>query len=146
MMRTLLTTVALLAPLCCSSAGLAQEEEGAAFDPSPFLSSMIALRGAAVTCDPFVANSPGQRTAAVPEFFSTLKQTLPELVDAETQASLNRFVGSQAAVLCRDKLQAAYTNYGAQVRIYAERKPEDWPEPPEISSAAWCSSEHCLEF
>ncbi|SEP96995.1 hypothetical protein SAMN05428969_1341 [Devosia sp. YR412] len=141
------TLFAIAAPLLClSSFAAAQEPAAPAYDPAPFLSSMVALRTAAVTCEPFVAASPATRTAAIPAFFKTLNQDLPDLVDGETQKSLNIFVGAQAAQLCRDKLDAAYAAYGAQSAIYLNSKPADWPDPPEISNAPWCSSEYCLEF
>jgi hypothetical protein len=140
-----ITVLALLLILPSFSVA-ASGQDASEYDPSPFLSSMIALRGAAVTCDPFVGNSPAQRTEAVTEFFSTLKQTLPPLVDTETQASLRRFIGSQAAILCRDKLTAAYEAYDRQLQVYAAKKPEDWPAPPEITNAPWCGSPYCLEF
>lgn len=125
---------------------LAQETAEPAYDPAPFLASMVALRTAAVTCDRFVSNSPGGRTDTILEFFKTLKQELPNLVDTTTQASLDKFVGSQAAVLCREKLDAAFAGYFAQAGVYQASKPEDWPEPPDVTAAPWCSSENCLEF
>lgn len=121
-------------------------QESAEYDPSNFLSSLINLRAAAVTCDPFVANNPAARTEPILEFFGQLNQTLPELVDRETQSSLNRFIGSQAASLCRDKLDIAFAAYGTQANVYVNSKPSDWPEPPDIARAPWCSSENCLEF
>lgn len=117
-----------------------------AYDPAPFLSSMVTLRTAAVTCDRFLANSPDDRTQTILEFFKLLNQELPDLVDAATQASLDKFVASQAAVLCREKLDAAFGGYQAQAQTYLASKPEGWPDPPEVTSAPWCSSENCLEF
>lgn len=131
---------------CQFSSVVAQEQTEPAYDPSPFLASMVSLRTAAVTCDPFVAGSPAARTDPIPEFFKTLNQELPDLVDGETQASLNKFVPSQAAVLCREKLDAAYAGYQQQANTYVASKPEDWPDPPAVSNAPWCSSENCLEF
>ncbi|ODT70849.1 MAG: hypothetical protein ABS75_10530 [Pelagibacterium sp. SCN 63-23] len=125
---------------------MAFAQDAAEYDPSPFLTALIGLRAAALTCDPFVNNSPAGRTETIPAFFGELNQTLPDLVDAETQSSLNRFIGSQAASLCRDKLDTAFAAYGAQAQIYLQSKPSDWPEPPNITRGAWCSSENCLEF
>lgn len=121
-------------------------QESSDYDPSPFLSSMVALRAVAVTCDPFVANDPAVRTEAVVKFFVDLNQTLPDLVDTKTQASLNRFVASQAAVLCRDKLDASFLEYSVELERYSNKKPSDWPDPPNIVKMPWCSSENCLEF
>ena len=132
--------------LCPFTPVSAQEPAAPAYDPKPFLDSMVALRTAAETCDPFLAGGPNARTQAITAFFTTLKQTLPGLADAETQKSLNIFVGSQAALLCRDKLDAAVTGYRGQAATYAESKPGDWPDPPDVSSAPWCSTENCLEF
>lgn len=141
------TLFAIAAPLLVLlSFAAAQEQTPPSYDPAPFLSAMVALRTAAVTCEPFVAASPAARTTAIPAFFRTLNQDLPDLVDGETQKSLSIFVGAQAAQLCRDKLDAAYAAYDAQATIYLQSKPADWPDPPEISTAPWCSSEYCLEF
>ncbi|WP_140048948.1 hypothetical protein [Devosia lucknowensis] len=129
-----------------ATTSIASAQESSDYDPSPFLTSLIGLRAAAVTCEPFVANSPASRTESVVEFFASINQTLPSLVDTETQASLNRFIGSQAASLCRDKLDASFNAYGVQLQNYNSSKPEEWPAAPEISRAPWCSSENCLEF
>lgn len=132
--------------LCQLTPASAQEAAAPAYDPKPFLDSMVALRTTAETCDPFLAGGPNARTEAVTAFFTTLKQTLPGLADVETQKSLNIFVGSQAALLCRDKLDAAVAGYRSQAATYAESKTGDWPDPPAVSSAPWCSTENCLEF
>jgi|SRR5690554_1284183 len=132
---------------CILSAGAQDQAQAQTqYDPSPFLSSMVALRSVALTCEPFVANSPAQRTAVIGEFFETLNQELPQLADATTQSSLNRFVPSQAAVLCRDKMNVAMSSFRTQAQIYSQSKPEEWPDPPDIAAAPWCSSENCLEF
>jgi hypothetical protein len=135
-----------LAAVTALSGFSAIAQETSDYDPSPFLSSMIALRAAAVTCDPFVANSPGARTESVVAFFGEINQELPPLVDTETQASLNRFIASQAASLCRDKLDASFNAYGVELQRYNSNKPDEWPAAPEITRAPWCSSENCLEF
>ncbi len=136
--------LALAAILVTASTSSAQQSGD--YDPSPFLTSLIGLRAAAVTCDPFVANNPASRTEMVVEFFASINQTLPSLVDAETQVSLNQFIGSQAASLCRDKLESSFNAYGLELQRYNSSKPEEWPDAPEISRAPWCSSENCLEF
>lgn len=143
-MRTWSQTIVVAANLAFLAVSVAQDAPE--YDPSDFLSSLISLRSAAVTCDPFVASSPAARTETVTAFFGELNQTLPDLVDTETQASLNKFVASQAASLCRDKLDAAFAAYGAQAAHYVNSKPGEWPDPPEITRGAWCSSENCLEF
>jgi hypothetical protein len=107
---------------------------------------MIALRASAVTCDPFVANSPAARTEGVVAFFAAISQELPSLVDVETQRSLNRFIPSQAASLCRDRLEASFDLYDVELNTYNNSKPDEWPDAPEISRAQWCSSANCLEF
>lgn len=125
---------------------VSQETQVVGYDPGPFLASMVQLRAAAITCDPFVAGNPATRTEPIPTFFKSLKQDLPDLADTETQSSLNRFVRSQAAILCRDKLAAAFLLYGNQAAIYGASKPKDWPDAPPITPSAWCSTENCLEF
>jgi hypothetical protein len=135
----------------CALAGSAIAQQPAepaqpAYDPAPFLASMVTMRTVAVTCDRFVANSPTARTQSIVDFFKALNQELPDLTDGTTQKSLDRFVRSQAAVLCRDKLEAAYRGYQAQAQVYLASKPDDWPAPPEVANGPWCSSENCLEF
>lgn len=142
---------AAAALLCCVMPVAYAQEQGqqqaeVTYDPAPFLSSMVTMRTAAVTCNRFVANSPQDRTNSIVEFFGLLNQELPELADRTTQASLNLFVPSQAAVLCREKLDAAYRGYQGQRQIYLDNKPDDWPEPPAVANGPWCSSENCLEF
>ena len=131
---------------CLTAVTFAQEQQESTYDPAPFLSSMVTLRTAAETCDRFLANSPDDRTRPILEFFKLLNQDLPVLVDDATQASLDKFVASQAAVLCREKLDAAFGGYRAQAETYLASKPEGWPAPPEVTSAPWCNSENCLEF
>lgn len=126
--------------------GAAVAQDAPAYDPTPFLSSMVTLRSAAVTCDPFLGNEPGRRTTEIVSFFEALKQQLPQMADTVTQASLSRFVPSQAAVLCRDKMNVAMSGYMAQAQVYRANKPDDWPEPPSVPGSAWCSSENCLEY
>jgi len=124
----------------------AQDEGNSGYNPEPFLSAMTTLVTAVSTCDPFVAGKPLAATAEVEDFFKSLGQPLPVLTDSSTQASLNRFVASQAALLCKEKIDAAMSAYGVQSKDYMEKKPESWPPAPAVNLAPLCSTENCLEF
>jgi hypothetical protein len=143
MLLTTLTFSPVLNALGQEEAAPAVEDE---YNPEPFLNSMVLLRSTAMTCDPFVANSPAARTDSIVEFFAQLDQQLPDLAHAETQSSLNRFIGSQAAAICRDRLDASFDGFAVELASYVQHKPEAWPAPPSIARASWCSSENCLEF
>lgn len=122
------------------------EQAESEFDPTPFLESMVNLRRTAVTCDPFVANQPAERTAQIEGFFQVLEQALPNMVDTATRDSLSQFVGNQAAQLCRDMLNEAFDAYRVQAIDYQESKPEAWPAAPSVSKAQWCTQEYCLDM
>lgn len=121
------------------------EPEAPSFDPEPFLNSMIALRTAGMTCDPFVSNNPAQRTEGVVGYFEALGQALPDLSDQETQASLRRFIGSQAAMLCQNMLDEAFANYFDQATSYEAGRPEEWPAAPAANPGPWCQVDYCLD-
>ena len=142
------TKIALAVSLCSlhMPATLAQDASAASYDPEPFLSAMTTLRAAVSTCDPFVAGGPFAATNSIGVFFESLGQPLPDLTDTETQSSLNRFVASQAALLCKEKIAVAVSAYKVQAGIYMENKPQDWPPSPTVNLAPMCSNENCLEF
>lgn len=128
-----------------AAAGEATEEAGPAFDITPFLTAMVELRGAALTCEPFVGDNPTARTEGVVQFFAQLNQQLPELANETTQSSLKRFIGSQAAVLCQDMLNVAFVKYGVNAAYYQSEKPEQWPAAPAMQPGQWCSLDFCLD-
>lgn len=119
--------------------------ETPSFDPQPMLAAMIDLRSAALTCEPFVANSPQTRTGGIVSYFETLNQPLPDLTDTETQASLRRFIGSQAAMLCSDMLTEAFAKYNEQAAIYEQGRPREWPAAPAVEETRWCAVNFCLD-
>ncbi|WP_417583819.1 hypothetical protein [Pelagibacterium sp.] len=115
------------------------------FDPEPFLNSMIALRSVTLTCDPFVGGDPARRTDGLVAYFEALGQELPDVSDAETQASLRRFVGSQAAMLCQSMLEEAFSRYDAAATAYENNRPDVWPPAPAATPGPWCSANYCLD-
>lgn len=115
------------------------------FDAEPLLNAMIELRSVALTCEEFVNNSPVERTNGIVAYFERLGQELPDLSDTTTQSSLNRFVGSQAALLCTDMLDDAFDAYFAQAQVYEDNRPEQWPGAPAAPKAPWCSAPYCLD-
>lgn len=121
------------------------EEPALPFDVQPFLSAMVELRGAAQTCAPFVGDNPLGRTDTIPQFFTMLGQELPELTNETTQASLRRFIGSQAAMLCVDMLNGAFASYAQAAISYEAQKPEAWPPPPPVQPGMWCAQPFCLD-
>jgi hypothetical protein len=145
---TLFATALLVMPVLAQGATPAMTSAPAAgaYDPKPFLDSLVKLRSTAETCDPYVSNEPAARTSAIVEFFVTLKQPLPALAVVKTQKSLDRFVRSQAGALCQDMLNSAYEAYTVEVDKYVKSKPEAWPAPPAISRAQWCADPNCLEL
>jgi len=123
----------------------AEPEEAPAFDAEPFLNSMISLRGASLTCDPFVGGNPVQRTQGIVGYFDALGQDLPELTDTVTQASLNRFIRSQAAMLCQSMLESAFARYHAAATEYEANRPQEWPAAPAADPGPWCAQLYCLD-
>lgn len=115
------------------------------FDVQPFLAAMVELRGAAQTCEPFVADDPVGRTNTIPQFFAMLEQELPELANETTQASLRRFIGSQAASLCLGMLNGAFTRYVEAAADYQAQKPDEWPPAPPVQAGMWCAQPYCLD-
>src|SRR5690554_2988113 len=132
-------------PVPEAAAGATPEEAGPEFDITPFLTAMVELRGAALTCEPFVGDSPTARTEGVVRFFALLNQQLPELANQTTQSSLRRFIGSQAAVLCQDMLNVAFVKYGVNAAYYQSEKPEQWPAAPAVQPGQWCALDFCLD-
>lgn len=127
------------------TAAPATEEPSLPFDVQPFLTSMVELRGAALTCAPFVGGDPEARTDTIPQFFAMLDQELPELTNDTTQASLRQFIGSQAASLCVDMLNGAFSRYTEAAADYQAQKPEEWPPAPPVQPGQWCSQPFCLD-
>jgi len=115
------------------------------FDAEPFLNSMVALRGAGLTCAPYVGDDPIRRTQGVAGYFTALGQDLPDLGDEETQASLRRFIGSQAAMLCQSMLDSAFARYHAMATDYEANRPPEWPAAPAAEPGAWCAQPYCLD-
>jgi hypothetical protein len=108
---------------------------------------MVNVRREALTCEPYVANSPAARTQGVEAFFAGLQKPLPEdLVNAKTKASLDRFVKQQAASICRVRLSHAFADYYRAASVYQQGKPAGWPAPPDIQQAAWCSQPDCSDI
>ena len=124
---------------------VAEPAEAPAFDAEPFLNSMVSLRGASLTCDPFVGGNPAQRTQGIVGYFDALGQDLPDLADTETQASLNRFIRSQAAMLCQSMLESAFIRYHAAATEYEASRPPEWPAAPAAEPGPWCGQPYCLD-
>lgn len=136
-MRLLVAAIFIVASLPV----LAQE-----YDSKPFIKSLVDLKSTAMTCDPFVAGAPGSQMEGVDTFFSALGQNVPNVVDAETQKSLARFIKQQAAALCRDMLNGAFEVYFEQVAGYEENKGEGWPDTPIVVNGKWCVADDCSDF
>lgn len=137
-----------LASLWVAMPTSAQDKQAAApkYDAQPFLSSMLHLRSAALDCDGFVDGGPGQRTAPIDDFLTRLGMGDRSLVNQTTRASLSKFIRSQAAVICKDRLDAAYDDYEAAAKDYLATKPETWPSPPSVSKTQWCANAHCTDL
>lgn len=149
MSQTLLLGLALA--LIMAGGALAQPvaSSGAApsIDAKPFLQSMIRLKQAADTCDPYVNNGPAQRVAGIDAFFASLHQPLPaNMVDEKSRASLGRFIKPQAASICKVMLDKDFEAYEKQAALYEVKKPEQWPDAPKLEPAPWCAKPNCLDI
>ena len=116
------------------------------YDAQPFLSAMLHLRSTALDCDGFVDGGPAQRTASIDDYLTKLGMGDRKLVNETTRASLNKFIRSQAASICKDKLDIAYDDYEAAAKDYLASKPKNWPNPPSVSKTQWCANAHCTDL
>ncbi len=146
-MKTL-TLVLATASLFVAMPAWAQDKKAGAsgYDAQPFLSAMLHLRSAALDCDGFVDGGPELRTASIDDFLTSLGMGDRNLVNTTTRNSLNKFIRSQAASICKDRLDLAYDEYESAAKVYLETKPESWPNPPSVSKTQWCASAHCTEL
>lgn len=133
----------LVAALVFAAVIPAQAQE---YDSKPFVKSLVELKSMAVTCDPFVAGEPAAQTGMIDAFFEALGQSVPNVVDRETQNSLARFINQQSASICRDMLNDAFEVYAAQAVIYDENRGEGWPDTPIVLNGNWCVIEDCSDF
>ena len=107
---------------------------------------MVDLKRSAETCDAYVNNSPSQRVMPIDAFFDGLKQPLPpDLVDARTRSTLQRFVRQQAAAICKSKLNRAFAAFQVQAVAYDRHRPSGWPAAPLLQSSAWCAAADCSD-
>jgi hypothetical protein len=148
-MQSLLLGAALA--LVMAGGALAQPVASVATAPSidakPFLQSMIRLKQAADTCDPYVNNGPAQRVSGIDAFFASLHQALPaNMVDEKTRASLDRFIKQQAASICKVMLDKDFETYEKQAALYESSKPKQWPDAPKLQPAPWCATPNCLDI
>ena len=123
-----------------------QEAEEEPFNPRPFLTAMVNYRIIALTCDDILPVSPVRGSQGIVDFFEALGQPAPTGRDKQLDGIIYELIRAQAASICVRRLRTAEAEYARQAEQYRQRKPEEWPEEPSISSGPFCESNTCAEL